>query len=76
MNTNEIKQEAVRVDRELAQAVSNLGDRVAFAIRDARRTCLTCSYFHHTSEHCELAAARPPARVIAWGCDKHDYIPF
>lgn len=42
-----------------------------------RRTCVECLHFDHQSEHCILAAQRPPARVIAYGCREYtDDIPF
>lgn len=43
------------------------------------RTCLNCDNFLEKSELCKLVYQRPPARVIAFGCDKHDdteQIPF
>lgn len=43
------------------------------------RSCLTCAVFQESSELCGKFKARPPARVIAYGCK--DYfnekeIPF
>jgi len=46
---------------------------------DIFRTCVTCEYWSHEKEICNLANARPPANVIADGCAKYkdfDEIPF
>lgn len=32
-------------------------------------TCLHCSLFDKDKEFCKLAQARPPAAVIAFGCE-------
>ena len=34
------------------------------------KTCLDCANFVESSEHCNIANARPPARVIVEGCSK------
>lgn len=43
------------------------------------RNCLNCSHFTEGLEHCKVWNARPPARVIAYGCSRHEdveTIPF
>lgn len=42
------------------------------------RTCITCMKFVENTEHCSQFGARPPARVIAYGCPQYenDDIPF
>lgn len=43
------------------------------------RNCLSCTNFIEKTEHCNQWNAKPPARVIAFGCDKYkDFqeIPF
>lgn len=41
------------------------------------RNCLNCVLFTEGTEQCERWHMRPPARVIAHGCDAHeDEIPF
>ena len=39
--------------------------------------CITCNNFDEQYEICKLVNVRPPARVIAFGCDSYDdKIPF
>lgn len=41
------------------------------------RNCLTCRHFVEAMETCGEFNARPPARIIAYGCEKHsNEIPF
>ncbi len=43
------------------------------------QTCLLCKNFDEKDEECRLFKSRPPARVIAFGCNKFDDldgIPF
>lgn len=43
------------------------------------RSCLYCEHFDELNgEQCKLAKARPPARVICYGCEKFEdmEIPF
>lgn len=42
-------------------------------------TCLNCQHFVEGLETCKLWNARPPARVIAFGCQSHldiEGVPF
>lgn len=42
-----------------------------------RRTCITCEYFDKEKEVCKNVGQRPPARVIAFGCEQYEQeIPF
>lgn len=46
---------------------------------DLMRTCLTCLEFNEGGEFCRKYQARPPARVIAYGCPSYfcdEEIPF
>lgn len=38
---------------------------------DYFQTCVSCEHFKKDGEICELANARPPAQVIADGCDSY-----
>lgn len=43
------------------------------------KTCLRCDNFDEPKELCKLVNMRPPAKVIAYGCDKFcddNWIPF
>lgn len=52
-------------------------DELANTIERTTRTCLNCTHFYETTEICELAGSRPPAKVIAFGCPKFEEpIPF
>lgn len=47
--------------------------------RGAMKSCINCHKFDEATEMCQMFKARPPARVIAFGCDRHDdidEIPF
>jgi len=47
------------------------------AITFASRSCIDCDNFQSVSEFCMLAKARPPAKVIAQGCELFSNdIPF
>jgi len=50
------------------------------ALEDTRRMlhcCPNCWHWIEANEECELAHARPPAKVIAFGCEKFsEQIPF
>lgn len=51
---------------------------VCEAIERRRRTCVNCANWSgpHT-EQCKLANQRPPANIIAYGCEHFDEeIPF
>ena len=55
-------------DHQLDTAIRQIKERLP--------TCLNCFHFTEGSELCDLAKARPPARVIAFGCKEFDYCPF
>ena len=44
------------------------------------RSCISCDHFEESPERCKKANARPPARIIAFGCEQYsdleDCIPF
>jgi hypothetical protein len=54
-----------------------VGERVKTALNDACRTCLTCDHFQQAKETCGLNGQRPPAKIIAFGCECYENeIPF
>lgn len=64
-------------EANIAIALQRCGAEVARGVVEALQTCLTCVHFTEATEVCALAKQRPPARVIAHGCDCHlDNIPF
>lgn len=40
------------------------------------RTCLSCFNWAHEEETCKLYKQRPPAKIIANGCESYDDLPF
>ncbi len=56
-----------------AQERIQLQLRITDLLEAARlyRSCLTCLNFTEAAETCALAQARPPARVIAQGCESY-----
>lgn len=56
------------------------GLREFVELQSVHETCLTCNWFSEQGEICAKFSARPPARVIAYGCDNYendaDEIPF
>ena len=35
------------------------------------RNCINCEHFNEDQEYCRYWKAKPPARVICYGCDRH-----
>jgi hypothetical protein len=47
--------------------------------RGMTSSCISCTYFNEAMEHCSKFKQRPPARVIAFGCEAYldgEEIPF
>jgi hypothetical protein len=44
------------------------------------KSCISCDHFNESTEMCKLVNARPPAKIIAFACEKYDNmddeIPF
>lgn len=54
-----------------------VGERLKQVLRDATKTCITCEHFEQKKELCQLNGLRPPATVIAFGCECFvDGVPF
>ena len=46
-------------------------------VRRLYKNCVTCEHFDKRSETCNLNRMRPPAEVIAYGCECYsEEIPF
>lgn len=58
------------LDQCIADAIKTCARAIGTAVVDGRTTCVHCAYFDLQSEKCYLAQppARPPAKVIAFGC--------
>lgn len=69
MNINDADSEAIAIF--LQRAIENKLDSL-------KRTCLSCVFFDEPKEVCtRYDDQRPPARIIANGCDGHEEeIPF
>ena len=47
------------------------------ALERATMSCITCDHFDLPNECCKLNSQRPPAKIIAFGCECfQDEIPF
>ena len=75
----DINKERSKLAREeTAKAlVDVVGPAVFNAFMDATRTCITCDHWQANTEICGLYNARPPAKIIAFGCESYiNEIPF
>jgi 5-formaminoimidazole-4-carboxamide-1-beta-D-ribofuranosyl 5'-monophosphate synthetase len=65
---------------EIASAASNNAIRVLENTHHYPfKTCMYCENFNEEKELCKLYNMRPPAAIIAFGCEKYeddDEIPF
>lgn len=62
----------------VAQLTTLLTKRIREELDRSTRTCLNCLHFDEPNEVCrQYNNQRPPARIIALGCDGHeDEIPL
>lgn len=59
------------------EIAKQLGVYLGAHLEEMTRCCPNCVHFKPGNEECGLVGARPPARVIAFGCEKYeDEIPF
>lgn len=67
------------VSRE--QAVNDIAKELGRVMRnhldECTKCCPNCLHWQERAELCNLVNARPPARIIAFGCELYDdRIPF
>ena len=61
----------------IAIALQECGGRIARVVLSTVPNCVDCLHFDEKNETCTKWNARPPARVIAFGCDNFEEdIPF
>lgn len=53
------------------KALNDAGSLKAAWPNGITQSCVSCDNFDEKAERCRLANARPPARVIAFGCEKY-----
>lgn len=58
-----------RRDENVRQLAEQIAIRLVEELRNGLQTCITCEHFDEPREICNLAAKRPPAKVIAYGCN-------
>lgn len=57
----------------LAHSIAKyLGRKVTMDMIALQRTCVVCKNWNAANETCILANARPPATVIAFGCERFE----
>lgn len=59
---------------KLASIVRVAIDIATMLPEEVVKSCITCDWFEESSETCKKANARPPARVIAFGCESYDNV--
>lgn len=80
MNNNRESYTFAQAEREktVNDIAEYLGKLMRRHLDECTRCCPNCDYFGGgKTEICELAGVRPPASIIAFGCEKYvDRIPF
>jgi hypothetical protein len=51
------------------QTAAYLGRKITMDLIALQRTCVVCKNFRSDAETCGLNNQRPPARIIAFGCE-------
>lgn len=70
------KHTSVPVKDIIQGIVNELSSIIETHLEKNIKTCINCVNFNEPSESCTLYKAKPPARVIALGCEKWEDIPF
>lgn len=66
------------MNTERDELLERFAERTKMLLEAYCKTCVQCLHFDTSKELCTLAKppARPPAKVIAFGCDAYDNVPF
>ena len=65
------------VEWDVEKLTAKIVETVERELRSNMQTCLNCQHFSEAIEKCELNFMRPPARIIAHGCECwSEEIPF
>lgn len=62
-----------------ASIINGAKNMMESTVNHPYQTCLLCDHFQENTEQCKFYKSRPPARVIAFGCESFsdkDWIPF
>jgi len=58
-------------------AFGEVAGKLAGQLQKACQSCVHCDHFEQAKEICTLNGLRPPAKIIAFGCECYeDEIPF
>lgn len=79
MVSDSIKQEFAKQElvKRLEDAANGLVDSMTTSVQNLLKTCVVCDHFNQTGEVCQLNRLRPPAKIIAFGCECFENeIPF
>jgi len=76
-SNNGLRWEAVRILNDIARLKETLTSAKAETLHIS---CVNCDNWHHIEEYCKKYMERPPAKIIAFGCNDwtniDDDIPF
>lgn len=74
--TTDVLRSTPERERAIASALHVAAKEIAGSVITCMSTCVNCLHFDEHSEVCKKYQARPPARVIAYGCEDFDNLPF
>lgn len=76
VNSEHLERPASRM--EIVEALADIAKQSFIdELTKVVRSCLNCDRFDEPNEMCKLYNQRPPAKVIAFGCDSYEEkVPF
>jgi hypothetical protein len=69
MNSNFRQLPPEQLDELVMRVTQRIGAKIPYALLSLCRNCPMCDNWNPDGELCKLANARPPATVIAFGCE-------